>query len=593
MPVWYNEAMSLFSHYQSSGKPFPCGSDGFLEPNFKREWLLALGRNRYHLDDEQNIRTWQREWPTLDDDSKKAAMGNLITMVGRRKVDTSNDAPANPVAVFKQIEPYLSVYSDKDTLAWVTAFMSSDLAERSSQDHEVPTVTFAAHLLDWTRSNRPSALTSCVAMLESWVPLSHSKIYKEDEDWPGALERLSRVMPNTALERTSAIACAISGKDELLTRLLSRPNTNTLALCKQAQTMTEPGTLFNMLAALKTKDKNTVFLGNAKSLGKHMLALHKKQEKLATKEGGKRLLSGAELRYRSDFFQKLVELDVPCGDSSVSFLKKHAGNISIARFFHLLGEVSRGWDTPQHHDFMNHWVSHGGIFLGEDMFGTAENTKAVIGALVKLPEVWTEWFESEYSDRLKKAGAHFFASTSTGSAIEAHRWFHDHMPKVYQHWIRGMPADIALLTDPVVGETAWNYTRAGSPHFLFDATLDWVKAPEMNYDMRHAGYPMAQLAWKRHDVDLEASLVEAMKDKESDYRSLALEAISPGKGKHRWQALMCIIDAFKDNADPRAHWTDQPLVQDVIRTCIQERLDPALAPDLHIDNAPSLFSSMG
>ena len=72
MPVWYNGGMSLFSHYQGTGKPFPCGDGGFLEPNFHREWVFALGRNRFDMRNEQNIRTWQREWSDLSDDAKKA-----------------------------------------------------------------------------------------------------------------------------------------------------------------------------------------------------------------------------------------------------------------------------------------------------------------------------------------------------------------------------------------------------------------------------------------------------------------------------------------------------------------------------------------
>ena len=119
--------------------------------------------------------------------------------------------------------------------------------------------------------------------------------------------------------------------------------------------------------------------------------------------------------------------------------------------------------------------------------------------------------------------------------------------------------------------------------------MAWVKAPEVHYDLEHSHYPLAKLAWARHGVDLDASVKHAMLDTQSDYRSLAVEAISPGVGKNRWQALMCVVDSFKETGDARAHWSEQPLVQDVIRTCINERLNPDKGSELLIDNGHALF----
>lgn len=587
--------MSLFSYYQSLSKSFPCGVDGFLEPRFKREWVQAIGRNNFDLANEQNIRTWQREWPTLSDEHKKSAMGNLMQLIGRRKVNNSlEELSADRFALLNIVESYLLAYSDKDTLAWVTAFMSSDLSERKGQDHEIPTLTFAAHLLDWTRLNRPSVLKNCVAMLESWVPFTYAALYKNDDQFPGALERLSAVLPNTALERTSAIACAVSGQDALLSSLLSRPETDTAALLKHAQSMIEQDAVLKMLSALDIKGKSAVFMANARSLGQKVLVLYKKQETLDEQKNPDKRLLKERLHQHFDFLKKLVGLGVECGDASIKLLIKQGYDLSIERYFNTLSELSQPWSKKQHNAIKADWDKHGGIFLPEDMFGTSGNKKSLLTALPTLPDAWTQWFEDEYRNEMKKAGYGLLNPKSNGIPIESHRWFYTHTPKIYEHWIQGLEPNIELLTDPVVSESAWLHTQAVSTNFLFQATLDWIKAPEMNYDFQHAAYPLAKLAWVRRGVDLEASLTEAMQDMQSDYRSVAMEAISPGKGKHRWQALMCVIDVFKekdqDNTKTPTHWTDQPLVQDVIRTCIAERLDPTRTVDMHIDNAPALFS---
>ena len=583
--------MSLFSHYQTLDKPFPCGSDGFLHTNFKREWIYAIGRNRFALDNEQNILTWQREWSSLLDDEKKAAMGNIIKFLGNKKLDDSAQNLPGTQAGLQRVEPYLSVFTDKDALAWTTAFMSSDLTKRSAQDHEIATLGFAAHLLDWIRENRPSALKKCVAMLESWVPLTDSKLYKNDSAFPGALERLSYSMPNTALERTSAVACAISGQNALLAGLLNRPETNVSALFKHAQSMAANGPLFSVLSALDTRDQSGVFLTNTREFGKQMFAVYKKQTKIELQEEPKHRLTGEELRQRCEFLHKLVDLGVECSEASATLLKSNASQLSISRFFYFLGELSQPWNAKQHDDFSAYWDSHGGLYVSEDMFGTKENKHNVLNALAKLPVTWTQWFQMEYWDELKKSAAGLLDPRNRdGLSIEGHRWFHEHTPSLYEHWIRGLPANPALLNDPVVGEAAWKHTQAGAEQFLFDATLAWIKAPEVHYDLEHSHYPLAKLAWARYGIDLDASVKKAMLDTQCDYRSLAVEAISPGMGKNRWQALMCVVDAFKETGDARAHWSDQSLVQDAIRVCIGERLNPNRGPDLFIDNGPTLFT---
>lgn len=585
--------MSLFSYYQFSSKSFPCGIEGFLEPRFKREWVQAIGRNNFDLTNEQNIRTWQREWPTLSDEQKKAAMRNLMQLIGRRKVNNSlEELSADRFALLKIVESYLLAYSDKDTLAWVTAFMSSDLSERKGQDHEIPTLTFAAHLLDWTRLNRPSVLKNCVAMLESWKPFTYAALYKSDDQFPGALERLSAVLPNTALERTSAIACAVSGQDALLSGLLSRPETDTAALLKHAQSMLYHDAVFEMLSALNIEGKSAVFMANARSLGQKVLVLYKKQETLDEQKNPDKHLFKERLHQHFDFLKKLVSLGVECGDESIKLLMNQGSNLSIERYFNTLSELSQPWSKKQHNSIKADWDKHGGIFHSEDMFDTIDENRAVLTALSRLPDAWTQWFEDEYRNEMKKAGSGLLNPQRNGISIDSHRWFYTHTPKIYEHWIQGLAPNIELLTDPVVGKSVWLHTQARATNFLFQATLDWIKAPEMNYDFQHAAYPLVKLAWARRGVDLEASLTEAMKDMQSDYRSVAMEAISPGKGKHRWQALMCVIDVFKEKDKDKTltHWTDQPLVQEVIRTCIAERLDPTSTVDMHIDNAPALFS---
>lgn len=583
--------MSLFSYYQSSGKEFPCGADGFLVPNFKREWILAIGRVRFALDNEQNIRTWQREWPTLDADSKKTAMGNLIKMLALCKVDDSSSNVSNAQTTLKLLDPYLAVFTNEDTLAWTTAFMSADLAKRSAQDHEIPTLTFAAHLLDWTRENRPSVLKKCVAMLEDWDPLTRPKLYKEDDALPDALERLSSVLPNTTLERTCALACAISGQDALLTQLLSRADTKIAPLLKHAQSMAENGPLFSMFSALKATQENAIFFNNACKLGTQMFSVYEDMAAFEKKTDSRKLLNGEELRRRGDFLNRLVDFGVDCSNASLALLKTQRSQFNIGRFFYFLGELSQQWSAEQHKDFMDDWSYHGGYYLGEDMFGTAENRKGVIVGLSKLPPEWTEWFEFEYREKLQESGAGIMDPQKNGLGIAEHRWFYEHMPSVYKHWIRGLPANPELLQDPVVGEAAWTYTRAGSEQFLFEATMAWIKSPETNYDLRNRDYPLAKLAWAHKGIDLEASLTSAMLDTQSDYRSLAVEAVSPGQGKNRWQALMCVIDVFKETGDTRAHWSDQPLVQEALRISIQERLNPGTDRALVIENGEALFAS--
>lgn len=579
--------MNLFSYYQSLKKAFPIGPSGFLEPNFKREWVLGLSRSKFALDDAQNLATWQRELPTLDEDSKKAAMRNVIKFMGSKKVD-DNTPGVGAQPTLALLTPYLSVFTDQDALAWTTAFMSADLSERSAQNHEIPTLTFAAHLLDWIRENHPSVLKKSVAMLESWEPITQSKVYKDDEIFAGALERLSGALPNTKLEQTCALVCAISGQELLLSSLLSREQTNTTTLFKHAQALANKEVLFSMLSGLSIEGKSQTFLANAASFGQHMLAVYKEQTHVEHQEKS-RAQSGEEQHQRCRFLLKLGHLGVECGDEGVALLKRQASQMAIPRFFHFLGELAKPWSPAQHASFMAHWSEQGGYYVGEDMFGNKDNRKAVLNALAKLPPTWTEWFEYEYRDNLKTAAEGLLnPKMNQGISIEGHRWFYEHMPRMYQHWIRGLPANPELLGDPIVGETAWTYTQAGSESFLYQATAAWIESPDVNYDLRHEGYLLAQLAWARQGVDLDTSLTGAMLDTHCDYRALALEAISPGMGKNRWHALVGIVDIFKESKD--SVWIEHPLVQDVIRTCMAERLNPSATPELRIDNGHSLFA---
>ena len=584
--------MSLFSHYQNTGKPFPCASDGLLEPNFRREWIHALGRNRFELRNEQNIRTWQREWPGLNDDAKKAAMANLIKMIGNKRIDASLETPQeNPLDCLRWMEPYLAPFSDSDAVAWTTAFMSSDLHARRAQGHNVPTLSFAAHLLDWIRENRPSALKTTVAMLEDWAPLNEPRLYKDDGMWPDTMDRLATVLPNTLLESTSAVGQAISGNDALLARVLSRESTDPRQLYMHALGMVEKlDPLLGMFANLVVQGKDGAFSANARRLGEHLLEHYRDVEDAKPKNAPKERLTGQAQRTRFDFFIKLTHLGVDCAQSSLDIFQKHGHELSLPRYFHCLGELSQGWGPTQHKAFFNHWESLGGIFIGEDLFGTVDVRKALLTALAKLPPEWGEWFESEYRHELKNSVEGLMDPNHKGLDLPTQRWFHAQMPHVYKHWIRGLPANPVFLMDPELAQVAWEYTRANHPSFLFDATLDWIKAPEMAYDPRHEGYTLARLAWERQGVDLESSLQDAMLDKECDYRSLALEAIAPGEGKNRWSALMGILDSFQESTDGSSHWSAQPLVQEVVRTCIAKRLHPEAAQEYRIDNAAGLFS---
>ena len=560
-----------------------------MNPNFKKEWVTAISRNSFVLTNEQNIRTWQREWPTLDEDSKKAAMANLIRLIGNKKIDDNATGLAPRMLDF--LAPYISVFTNKDALAWTTAFMSSDLPKRSAQDYETPTFTFAAHLLDWVRESHPSVLKKCVAMLEPWEPLTRSKFYKGDDKFPGALERLAAVMPNTALERTCALACAISGQDALLASLLSRPKTDTTALLKHAQSIAQDGALFSMLAALDTTNKDAIFTANAHDFGKKMLSVYKKQTQLEEQANPRVRIQGEDQHVRCKFLHKLVALGVECGNESVALLKMHASQMAIPRFFYYLGELSVPWSQEQHDSFMEKWNYDGGFYVSEDMFANPEHRKFLLNALAKLPAAWTEWFEFEYRDELKQAASGLLDPKGREAiSIEGHRWFFENMPSLYKHWIRGLPANPLLLNDPVVGETAWEYTQAGNETFVYHATMAWIKAPELNYDLQHAAYPLAKLAWARRGVDLDASLQEAVLDTQCEYRALAFEAISPGMGKNRWLALTGIVDVYKESKEGDHEWSQHPLVQDVLNTCIEERLNPSKTPDLRIDNAPSLFA---
>lgn len=584
--------MSLFSHYQNTGKPFPCTSDGLLEPNFRREWVYALGRNRFELQNEQNIRTWQREWPALSGDAKKAAMANLIEMIGKKRIDASLENPQeDPLDCLRWMEPYLAPFSDSDAVAWTTAFMSSDLPTRRAQGHNVPTLSFAAHLLDWIRENRPSVLSTTVAMLEDWAPLNEPRLYKDDERWPGALDRLAKVLPNTLLESTGAVGQAISGNDALLARVLSRESTDPHRLYKHALGMVEKlDPLLGMLANLVVEEKGGAFVANARRLGEHLLEHYRDIEDAKPKNAPKERLEGQAQRIRFDFFIKLTHLGIDCAQPSLDLFQKHGTELSLPRYFHCLGELSQGWGPTQHKAFFTYWDSMGGLFIDKDLFGTVEVRKALLTALAKLPSEWKEWFESEYYEELKEAGQGLMSPSDKGLDLPTQRWFHAHMPHVYKHWIRGLPASPVFLMDPELAEVAWEYTRANLESFLFSATLNWIKAPEMAYDPRHEGYTLARLAWERRGVDLESSLQEAMLDKECDYRSLALEAIAPGEGKNRWRALMGILDSFQEPTEGSSHWSAQPLVQEVIRACIAKRLNPEAAQEYRIDNATGLFA---
>ena len=592
MPVWYNGGMSLFSHYQDTGKPFPCGDGGFLEPNFHREWVFALGRNRFDMRNEQNIRTWQREWSGLSDDAKKAAMANLITMIGNKRIDASLEtAQEQPMDLLRAMEPYLSSFSNQDAVAWTTAFMSSELSSRRAQNHVVPTLSFAAHLLDWIRENRPSALSTTVAMLEDWAPLNEPKLYKDDSFWPETLERLAAVLPNTRLESTSAIGQAISGDDALLARVLSRANTDTRQLYEHALGMVEAtDALLGVLSNLVVAGKSDVFMANARGLGEHLLDHYLQGQASLAVDAPKERLKGQAQRTRFDFFIKLTQLGVDCAQASMDLFKKHGTELSLPRYFHCLGELSQGWGPEQHKSFFAYWEFHGGLFVKEDLFGGTDIRKALLMALAKLPIEWSEWFESEYHQQLKNSVRGLMDPNNNGLDLPTLRWFYARMPDMYKHWIRGLPADATHLMDPELGEVAWEYTRAGHDSFLFQATLDWVKAPEMAYDARHEGYTLARLAWERRGVDLESSLQEAMLDKECDYRSLAMEAIAPSEGKNRWRALMGILDSFQEPNASASHWSEQTLVQEVLRTCIAKRLHPEATQEYPLGDVSVLFA---
>lgn len=583
--------MSLFSHYQGTGKPFPKGSDGLLEPNFRREWVHALGRNRFDLRNEQNIQTWQREWPALGNDTKKAAMANLIKMIGNKRTDASVEEPQEgALDCLLSMEPYMAVFSDKDAVAWTAAFMCSDLHARRAQGHNVPTLSFAAHLLDWIREHRPSALRTTVAMLEDWGPLNEPKLYKDDDMWPAALDRLALVLPNTLLESTSALGQAISGDDALLSRVLSRQSTDPRQLYEHALGMVEKlDPLLGVISNLAVHGKDEVFVANARRMGEYLLEHYLDVEKTKPKDAPKERLAGQAQRTRFDFFLKLTQLGVDCAQASMNLFKKHGTELSLPRYFHCLGELSQGWGPKQHKDFFAYWELHGGLFVGEDLFGGADVRKALLTALAKLPGEWGEWFELEYREQLKDSVQGLMDPNNKGLDLPTQRWFHANMPHVYKHWIRGLPANAAYLMDPELGEVAWEYTRANHDNFLFTTTLDWIKAPEMAYDPRHEGYTLARLAWERRGVDLESSLQQAMLDNECDYRSLALEAIAPGEGKNRWRALMGILDSFQEPTEGSVHWSAQPLVQDVLRTCIAKRLHPEAAQDLRIEDTAGLF----
>lgn len=572
---------------------FPCGLDGFLEPNFKREWVYSLVRNKFALENEQNIKTWQREWPTLADDDKKAALFNVLKKLASKRLDDSIVSTSNAQSSLKLLEPYLCVFTDEDTIAWTAVFMSLDLSKQSSHEHEIPTLTFVAHLIDWIRENRPAALHDCVAMLASWPFLSTSRLYQHNRDFPDALERLSRVLPNTPLEQTSAIACAISGdkNDALLSRLLGRPKTDVLALLKHAQSMAGEDSLLSMFASLNTTEKSDIFLENARELGKQILLLYKKQVKTELQPETTSYPNQEKIHLRCKFLHKLVEFGVDCSNASVALLKNQPGQMAITRFFYYFGELSQPWNSKQHKQFMDAWNVHGGFYFKEDMFANKECKESLLSALSKLTPEWTEWFELEYGAELKRSATGLLDPRSPNSlSIEAHRRFHEQTPRLYEHWLDGLPANIELLNDPVVGETAWKHTQANTPEFLFEATLAWIKAPELRYDIKHAHYPLAKLAWSRHGVDLDTSVQKAMTDKECEYRSLAMEAILPGMGKSRWQALMCIGDVFNEKDDPKKHWSEQPLFQDTVRSCIEERLRPSKHSEILIDSGNDLFA---
>lgn len=565
-------------HYFTASKPYPRGADGLLEANFRREWVKALNMplSDLHLNDDQHLDTWKQEWPRLLDVEKKKAMLNLWNTFGGKRKSPDNMGKHEPILA--RLDDYMSVFTSEDTLNFQEALMNSMVGERTTQNYLIPTLTFVAHLTQWTREHQPSVLAQSVAMLSSWPVLTQAPLYRDYDSWSQDWTALATALPNTSLLNTIAVSGSSSGDPALLNILLSDPNCEMDILWETTVSALETTKAIGRMYSFLTPHDNLVFQQNAKHLGERVLHHHDLERQTTKKSSNKDLHS-----FEYNMLSAMVGLGVSCQNSTLALILHNGAHWPMHQFWDFLETWSSQWSTSQHQQMIDVWRAKDGYFLQEDLFGSKTSIGLILEALPKLPVEWAQWFEERHCQEFERFGPVFL---SEQPRLDIHHWFHENVPAVYERWIQGTAANAALLNDPVVGETAWRCTQAGSPHFLMKTTVDWLSAYELNFDIRHAAYPLAKMAWARQGVDLESSLCEALQDTSACYPALALEAISPGQGKNRWAALRCLVDDLEHSEG----WCNNALAAEAIRACVEERLNPQ-SNALVIDNASSLFQS--
>lgn len=567
--------MRLFMYYFTAEKPYPRNEAGHLDPNFKREWVHALGTQRFDFGDQQHLDTWKTEWPTLSSSEKQKGMRNLCSIVGGKRRTPEN--VGSSYSDLARLDEYMSVFSDEDTLNFHRTVINSTLQERANKSHLIPTLTLIAHLTQWVRDNRPSAHGPCVEMLGNWSGLSHQQLYLDNTRWSTEWSPLVQLMPSTQLAKNVSIAGAFFGEASCLRVLLSMPDVDLVTLWQDTVgLLVESKNIGRMFSSLEYEE-DPIFLRNAHQLGAWVLDNYNAARTAENVSADREYYP-----FEYDMFKTMVALGVPCQKNTQPLIQKNGDKWRIQQFFERLSALSAQWSAQQHEEMFLNWSNKDGYFVGEDLFGAPENIQSVLKALPLLPVAWTHWFENTYFSEMARCGVDFL---SKNHAMTDHHWFHDNAPAVYERWIQGTAPNKALLEDSVVGDMAWRCTQAKDPQFLLMATMAWLGAPEVYFDIRHPKYPLAKLAWAREGVDLEARLGEAMQDSNACYPALILEALSPGKGKNRWHALSCLVD---DLGERKENWVQHSLVQEVVLSCIRDAREPS-TNELIIENVGMLF----